>query len=150
MATRLRRGTTPALCVTCTVEAEETAEYRPKTLPLFWNLSCPIYTQLLLNILLTGLHHSPVVRLPHHLPSSSSHYVHESKRQSSSLIRSLVCKFFEMVGSTRIDFSQQKGWGSFCCKKSIPVDPTFSKNLHTNLRCINKDFLFLHASAVKV
>ena len=43
-----------------------------KTLPPFPNLSCPIPTQPLLHMMLTGLHHSPVVNIPLLLPSNSS------------------------------------------------------------------------------
>ena len=47
---------------------------RPKTLPTFPNLSCPIPSQPLLQMLLTGLHHSTVVSIPLLLllPSKSS------------------------------------------------------------------------------
>ena len=42
------------------------------TLPPFSNLSCPIPTQAILDMLLTELHHSPVVSIPLLLPLNSS------------------------------------------------------------------------------
>ena len=63
----LQRGTMPTLMY-------PRPGCRPKTLPPFSNLSCPIpikhfYTWC--NMLLTGLHRSPVVIIPLFLPSNS-------------------------------------------------------------------------------
>ena len=69
-------------------------ECQPKTLPIFSNLSCQIplnhfYTWY--NMLLTGLHHSPVVSIPLLLPTNSSIFpLHLPLSFSSLCARELV------------------------------------------------------------
>ena len=80
MAAHLQRETTQVSFTTSTVQAEESAGCRPKTLPPFPNLSCPSSTQTLLHMLQpvadwvpTGFRHSPppphkFFHTPLHLP----------------------------------------------------------------------------------
>ena len=75
MPARLCCRTTPAFCVTFTVQAEETVRSQHKTLSPFSNLSCSIPIQpfyIWCKMLLIGLHNFILVSITLFLPSNSS------------------------------------------------------------------------------